>query len=144
MINRRSFLMTTFAYLGLIRLSHADDVQRFDEFGVLKENGIRHLSVRDSKNLIAAHPDVVVLDVRTPREYRAGHIEGAINVNYFSLSFKKNIEALDNSKAYLVHCKSGHRSGRAAPIMKKAGIVDVLHMDGGFDAWKKADFDVVR
>lgn len=107
-----------------------------NEVGVLKSNGIRHVSVDQAKTLIESAPEIIVLDVRTPREYRAGHIEGAININYFSLGFRGEINKLDKTKTYLIHCKSGHRSGRAAPIIKNAGIANVIHLDGGFDAWK--------
>ena len=115
-----------------------------EETGTLKENGVRHVSVDEAHALIAAYPDIVVLDVRTRSEVRRGHIEGAKNINYFSRKFGKRIKELDPEKTYLVHCKSGHRSGRAAPLMRKAGITTILHMDGGFDAWKKAGHPRVR
>ncbi len=112
--------------------------------GDLKPNGIRHVTVQQAHQLIIYHPEIIILDVRTKGEYKSGHIKGAKNINYFSLSFKKRIEGLDPSKTYLIHCKSGHRSGRAAPIMRDAGISAVLHMDGGFDAWKEAGLPIAK
>ena len=87
-----------------------------NELGTLKPNGIRHVSVAEAKQLIEADTDVVVLDVRTGREFRHGHIEGAININYFSWSFRDKVAELDKNLTYVVHCKSGVRSGWAAPI----------------------------
>lgn len=110
--------------------------------GTLKANGVRHVSVDEAAALLARDPSIVVIDVRTGGEYRRGHIAGARNINYFSLNFSKRMKDLDPSAAYLVHCKSGHRSGRAAPIMINAGISTVIHMDGGFDAWKDAGHPV--
>ena len=112
------------------------------EIGVLKPNGVRHVTVEEAKDLLDANPHFKVLDVRTGGEYGGGHIAGALNINYFSLNFRKKIRELDKSATYVVHCKSGHRSGRAAPIMKEEGIDAVIHMDGGFDAWKDAGFPV--
>ena len=51
---------------------------------------------------------------------------------------------LDPTKIYLVHCKTGVRSGRSVPIMLKEGIANIIHVDGGFDAWKKAGLPQVR
>ena len=128
----------------------APDLQVTPDFGVsvsdlgtLKPNGVRHVSVEEARRLIEAYPDFIVLDVRTRREYRKGHIFNALNVNYFALNFRKRIASLDPSKTYIVHCKSGHRSGRAAPILKEEGIEQVIHMDGGFDGWKDAGYPVV-
>lgn len=110
--------------------------------GTLKQNGIRHVSIDQGKDLISNNPDIIVIDVRTGFEFRRGHIGRAININYFSTRFRRQIRNLDPEKTYLVHCKSGHRSGRAAPIMKAEGFTNVIHMDGGFDAWKKAGLPV--
>lgn len=118
------------------------DTTNITEISTLKPNGIRHVDVTEAQTLITTNPDIIVLDVRTGREFRAGHIDGAININYFSLSFRGKIRELDATKTYLIHCKSGHRSGRAAPIMKAEGIDVVIHMDGGFDAWKEAGLAV--
>lgn len=133
-----SFLLATLAGFSTLSAEPSD----IASVGILKDNGIRHVTVTEASELITNHPDIVVLDVRTGREFRNGHIDGATNINYFSLRFRRNIGELDTSKTYLVHCKSGHRSGRAAPIIKNAGIDMVIHMDGGFDVWKKAGLPV--
>ncbi|MEN9711505.1 MAG: hypothetical protein RL441_1497 [Actinomycetota bacterium] len=70
----------------------------------------------------------VVVDVRTPGEYAAGHVAGAINIDVESGDFASAIGTLDKSKTYLVYCHSGRRSGIAAEQMRSAGL-NVL--DGG-------------
>lgn len=119
------------------------EADAISDYGVMKSNGIRHVSVDEAKTLIDSHPEIIVLDVRKGTEYKAGHIENAININYLSLGFRKKVSALDDAETYLVHCKSGHRSGRAVTIMKDAGITDIIHMDGGFDAWKDAGYPMI-
>ena len=113
------------------------------EIGIVKENDVRYVTSEEAASLIEKGPEMIVLDVRTAKEYRRGHIEGAINVSYLSFSFRKRLKELDPDVAYLVHCKSGHRSNRSVSIMLSKDFKDLTHMDGGFDAWKKADLPFV-
>lgn len=99
--------------------------------------GVTHVNAEQTRVLLAENPNIIVLDVRTKGEYKRGHIKGAVRNNYFSTKFKKRLRALDRTKPYLVHCKSGHRSGRAVKAMIKEGFTDITHLDGGYDAWKK-------
>lgn len=99
-------------------------------------NLVTYITANEAQTLLKDNPDVQVLDVRTKGEFKRGHIEGAIRVNYFSTKFKKQLRALDKTQPYLVHCKSGHRSERAVKIMLKEGFTNITHLDGGYDAWK--------
>ncbi len=84
---------------------------------------------------------VVVLDVRTPQEFAAGHIRNALNVNIAGPVFDQKVAALDHTKSYLVHCASGSpggRSQRALASLKAAGAKRVYHLQGGFNAWLQA------
>ncbi len=78
--------------------------------------------------------DVVVLDVRTPREYAAQQIEGAINIPLNIVA--KKAEGLDKSKKYLVYCRSGARSRRASMILARKGF-EIYNLKGGILAWNK-------
>jgi len=100
-------------------------------------NAVKHLDAVAARQLLAENANILVLDVRTKGEYKRGHIEGAIRNNYFSTKFKKRLRLLDRNASYLVHCKSGHRSGRVVKIMQKEGFTNIYHLDGGYDAWKK-------
>jgi rhodanese-related sulfurtransferase len=71
----------------------------------------------------------VVIDVRTPAEYAAGHIAGAKNIDVEAGDFAAKISTLDKKAAYLVYCRSGRRSAIAADEMAKAGFTDIV--DGG-------------
>ncbi|HWS58591.1 MAG TPA: rhodanese-like domain-containing protein [Actinotalea sp.] len=90
-----------------------------------------------------AEPDVVVLDVRTPEEFAAGHLPGAVNANLESGTFTDDLAALDPAATYAVYCRSGNRSAQALGIMQDAGFDDVAHLDGGIAAWAQAGGVVV-
>jgi len=75
--------------------------------------------------------DAVLLDVRTPDEFRSGHIEGATNIDFENTSFDSEIQKLDTAKTYFVYCRSGNRSGQAILIMKKFGVKNIYELKGG-------------
>jgi rhodanese-related sulfurtransferase len=78
----------------------------------------------------------IVLDVRTPEEYKEGHIKNAINYNFLdSLAFDRQIGTLNKNKKYLLYCKSGKRSGKAMMLMQQKGFKKLHHLDGGITAW---------
>ena len=81
-----------------------------------------------------------VLDVRKPSEYEAEHVENAIN---FPLDYiNENIEKLDKSATYFVHCKSGYRSMAASSILRKNGFNNIIDIYGGIDAILESNIKV--
>lgn len=80
---------------------------------------------------------VTLLDVRTPKEFQDGHIEGAKNINYFDKTFKNELAKLDKKTPVYVYCRSGGRSGKAMNIMKEMGFKTVYNLMGGFISWSK-------
>ncbi|MDR2870744.1 MAG: rhodanese-like domain-containing protein [Deferribacteraceae bacterium] len=101
-------------------------------------NTVTDLSIAETKTLISeqkTNADFVILDVRTDDEYRAGHIEGALNIDIYQSNFEELISKLDNTKTYLVYCRSGNRSRQAISVMTSAGIAKIYHMKDGFSRW---------
>ena len=86
---------------------------------------------------------IVLLDVRTPTEFAAGHIAGATNVDFESGTFESDIQQLDKSKSYAVYCRSGNRSGQATALMAKDGFKTIFNLDGGLINWQSAGNPVV-
>lgn len=76
----------------------------------------------------ALEADRTVIDVRTPEEYDAGHVEEAALIDIQGPDFADQIDELDPEGEYVVYCRSGNRSAVAATQMEAAGL-DVL--DGG-------------
>ena len=82
------------------------------------------------------NPKFVVLDVRTPEEFKTGHIEGAINIDINSNAFKDEIGKLDREKTYLVYCRTGRRSKEAVQIMRGLGFRNLLRFEGDIVKWR--------
>ncbi len=104
----------------------------------------KNVTVNEAEKIIKTDPKVVVIDVRTPEEFKAGHIPGAKNLDFFGDDFAKQIAALDKSKTYIVHCAAGGRSAQACKIIEQVKLPSVYHMNEGFKAWEKAGKAVER
>ena len=90
------------------------------------------------------NPNFVIIDIRTPQEYQAGHIDGAVNIDYYSPNFKEELNKLDKTKTYLIYCRTGHRSGLAMPIFKELGFQKVYELGGGITAWAAKGYPIVK
>ena len=76
--------------------------------------------------------DSIILDVRTPEEYEAGHI---INAQLLDIrdpqGFMSGMDELDKSQTYFVYCRSGARSAQACELFKQQGIENCYNLLGG-------------
>jgi len=86
----------------------------------------------------------VIIDVRTPEEYANGHIENAINLDYYSKTFKDELDKLDKNKAYLIYCRSGRRTRTVLDIMKELGFTEVYNMLGGITQWEAKGLPIIK
>jgi phage shock protein E len=89
------------------------------------------IKAEQAQELIKAQPNLVILDVRTPAEYAAGHLTGARLLNFFDAQFKDEIQQLDRAASYLIYCRSGNRSGKAARLMLQWGFTELYELQGG-------------
>lgn len=96
--------------------------------------------IQDNKD----NRDFVIIDVRTPEEYAGGYIEKAINLDYYSPTFRGELNKLDENKKYLIYCQSGHRSGQALDIMEELGFREVYNMGGGIVQWESEGLPTVK
>lgn len=84
-----------------------------------------------------ADTTAIILDVRTPEEYKEEHLAGAQQLDFLNNEvFDAGIKLLDKSHTYYVYCRSGKRSHNACIKMKKQGF-KVFDMEGGILNWKK-------
>jgi rhodanese-related sulfurtransferase len=81
-------------------------------------------------------PDVVVLDVRTAREFAEGHVPGAVNMDVSAAGFAEKAGKLDREKTYLVMCRAGGRSLTACQKMAPLNFSKLYNLEGGFMAWE--------
>ena len=90
---------------------------------------ITEFSQKDIKNAL-------LVDVRTPGEYNDGHIENAVNINWFDTDFVEQFREVSKDKTIYLYCKVGGRSGRAQTKLVALGYKKVINLEGGYDAFK--------
>jgi rhodanese-related sulfurtransferase len=98
----------------------------------------KNVSPDEAAKMLAKRKDIVVLDLRTETEFKAGHIAGAKNIDFLADDFAQKVGALDKSKTYLVHCAGGGRSTRALDVFNAQKFASILHLNEGFKAWVAA------
>ena len=81
--------------------------------------------------------EVQLIDVRTPEEFAAGHVEGAVNIDFLSEDFLEKMAKLDKNKPLLLYCRSGNRSGKATLQLYEEGFRNITDMKGGYQAWEE-------
>jgi phage shock protein E len=107
--------------------------------------GFGKVTVQDARELIQKHQgrtDLVIVDVRTPAEFAAGRLAGAVNVDFRSPDFEAKLARLNRGTSYLIYCRVGHRSANSVPVFKRLGFVSVLDMQGGITEWQKQGLPV--
>ena len=129
--------------LSLTGATLASDAPATHPTSVPTQAAVHNVGVDEFAKL-ATDPNNVVLDVRTPREFAAGHLPGAVNINWTDKSFPEKIAALDKSKTYLVHCAIGGRSSKACNKLTDEQFSNIYNLKGGLDAWTKAGKETVK
>lgn len=103
----------------------------------VEKDSINVITIAEFEKMAAKKKNTVV-DVRTPEEVAEGHLAGALNINFLGENFSQKIETLNKNKPYLLYCRSGSRTRRAADQMQKAGFKKVYMLEGGITAWNEA------
>jgi len=89
--------------------------------------------------------ECLMIDVRSPDEYLTGHIEGSATIDFYSPEFEHKFRFIDVNQCMLFYCNTGKRSRQAVNLLKKElGFSDVLYLEGGIEAWKKAGYELVE
>ena len=104
-------------------VAHADETPRISQADLIKRI--------DGKD-----PSLIVLDVRTPEEYAAGHVPGAVNIPYTHLPARISELPDAGDKDIVVYCVTGVRAERAASRFKDNGFRRILHLDGDMKQWE--------
>ena len=86
----------------------------------------------------------ILVDVRTSEEYADGHLEGALNIDYFSTTFSDDISELGLETPILVYCRSGNRSGKSMKIMYDMGFKEVKNLISGYKGWVSENNSVIK
>ena len=86
--------------------------------------------------------EIQLVDVRTPGEYKQGHLPNALNIDFLDPNFDTNIQQLDKTKPVIVYCQRGSRSAKCASQLIMNGFVKIYDLDLGFSNWKSSGFEV--
>lgn len=85
------------------------------------------------ERVAAADRNLVVLDVRSPEEFVAGHVPGAVNVPYDQIATR--LAEVPKDKDVVLYCRSGRRVGIAAQVLAQNGYTRLQHLEGDMPAW---------
>lgn len=125
--NRRDFELDyiNYVFIALFIL--------FIVYRLMPTKGVRNISTAELKNELK-DKNKLLIDVRTPGEYKGKHIREFKNIPLNLLAQKAEKE-LAKDKEVIVICQSGMRSGQASKILKKLGYTKVTNVKGGMNAW---------
>ena len=115
------------------------------EFVLEAKRSVKELAADEIQSRIA-RPEVLLIDVREPDEYRQGHLPGAVNIPRGMLEFKissePTLQQLD--REIVVYCKTSGRAALSVVALQAMGFQNVISLVGGFDAWAAAQRTVVK
>jgi phage shock protein E len=108
----------------------------------LKNVGIAQVNISEAQAMVK-DTGVLLLDVRTPAEYAAGHIKGAKLIPVDELSGRLSEIGDRKDRKILVYCHAGNRSLSASRILNGNGYTGILNLQGGITSWMNAGGKVV-
>jgi rhodanese-related sulfurtransferase len=105
------------------------------------KKNVTMISVADAKALFDKG-GTVFLDCRTEKEYKSGHVPGAMNIPRGLLEFQVEGKIQDKNATIVMYCKTGGRACLACESIGEMGYKNVKNMEGGWEAWLKAGYPV--
>ena len=95
----------------------------------------RQITMGEAVEMMASESDYIILDVRRPDEFSAGHIPNAVNIPNESIGADEIDELPDKDRLILVYCRSGNRSKQASEKLVRLGYTNIVEFGGILD-WK--------
>jgi rhodanese-related sulfurtransferase len=138
----RNSLIALFVLLFTLSVSAAclADMTSKDFVNEAKKT-VKEISIADAKAAMDSGK-AIVLDCRTAKEFKKGHLPKAINLQRGLLEFKAEKKFPDKAAYIIVYCKTGGRSCLGACTMGKMGYKNIVSLAGGWKAWVKAGYPV--
>ena len=99
--------------------------------------------ISDAQFTEIQNTDYILVDVRTAEEYESGHIQDAVNFDFYSESFQNDILTLDKSSSIILYCRTQNRSTKTANYLKENGYKEITVIEGGISSWVKNGNDLV-
>lgn len=102
---------------------------------------IKRISAKEFKEKSESQ---TIIDIRTPREFEQGAIQGAVNINYFDKTFLDQIAKFDKNTPIYLYCRSGSRTASASKKLIKLGFTEVNDLEGGIINWARNNYKIVK
>ena len=99
--------------------------------------------ISDTQFIEIQATDHILIDVRTIEEYESGHIQDAVNFDFYSELFQKKILSLEKSSSIILYCRTQNRSTKTANFLKENGYKEISVITGGITSWVKNGNDLV-
>ncbi len=103
---------------------------------------VKPLSVKDAQALIAKAPNLYILDVRTPDEYRQARMKNSVLIPVNDL--ERRLNEVPRNRPVLVICAVGARSKQASEFLVAQGYKEVYHLNDGLVGWYRAGLPIER
>lgn len=117
----------------------------FFSFAALSQTAAGIVQAADEFEKSIASGKQLILDVRTDKEFRTGHIASAMLANWNDTAeFSRRVQYIDHQQPVYIYCLAGGRSTAAARWMRSRGFVNVVELEGGINAWKNAGKPLVN
>lgn len=110
-------------------------MSKLKKFWWLPFGSVKGISSTDLHSMLQSGDAPQLFDVRSPKEWRAGHISGAVNIPITSFRSQLADIEIDDSRPIVTICLSAHRSIPAVRLLRNAGYSDVYQLQGGMKAW---------
>jgi len=101
----------------------------------IKKDEVVFIDIPEVREKIAAGDDMVILDVRTEKEFSAGHIDGAMLIYIDDL--RKSLDRLDRQGQIIIYCKTGYRAYLGLRILKNLGFSNIRLLNGSYLSWTR-------
>ena len=108
---------------------------------IFESNEINEIS--DIQFTEIQNTDYILVDLRTAEEYESGHIQDAVNFDFYSESFQKEILSFDKNSSIILYCRTQNRSIKTANYLKDNGYKEITVLEGGITSWVKNGNDLV-
>lgn len=137
---KKSLILVLVALMVVAVLSFTAGAKTVSELTAEYSKSINHTNSMELKMNLDMGEKYIIIDVRTPEEFAAGHIPGAINVDFGMLFFQITKYVPQQDAEFIIYCRSGGRSVIATKIVAELGYKNVINLQGGFMDWAKAGY----
>jgi rhodanese-related sulfurtransferase len=129
------YLVSVFSWLFLLQACGQSNASAYSlMLKGLYKNSVLQIAPADLKKKLQTKESIVLLDTRTPSEYKVSHIKGARFIDYNNFNLE-SLNDIPKSASIIVYCSVGYRSEKIGEKLQNAGYTNVLNLYGGIFKW---------